>query len=434
MRQSIDSPISTSSDVTLADAGPHVSSMEKIIGIEEKAEVDEEVSLPPKDEDSFGLFQDFYNTHAPYNNDPHNIPVIGFTTLGLMYMGNPITCAAMAKWPTFRKYSTHLGAILMVVGLIAASFAKNVKLLILCQGVIYAIRCAVLYPPVVLFCDDWFEKKKGLAYGVICSGTGVAGVVTPIILSHLLKSFSLPNVFRIWALVTAVVCVPISLVVKPRVPDSMRNNPSRNPDLSFFKSKAFNLYQIANIIQGLGFFVPSIYLPLFARTVGFSNNPGNPLLVSLFNGFLVFGSIFVGFLTDRRATNFSILLTSSGAVLSVLFLWGFSVNLPILCLFACVYGISAGGYSASYAGIIRDILETKPQLDGDLMWGVMAAGRGIGSIACGPLSDHLLSLDAWKNPNAFTYGTGYGPLLVWVTITAAIGSMSCITRRIKWLD
>lgn len=350
-----------------------------------------------------------------------------------MYMGNPITCMAMAKWPRFRRYCAHLGAILMVVGLLLASLANNVKLLIAFQGVVYASGCAILYPPVVLFCDDWFEKRKGLAYGVICSGTGVAGTVTPIILSQLLKSYSLHNVFRIWALVTAVVCVPILIVVKPRVPDSMRERPSRNPDLSFLKNKAFNLYQIANIIEGLGYFVPSVYLPLFARTVGFSNDSGNPLLVSLFNGFLVFGSIFVGFLTDRRLTNFSILLTSSGAVLSVLFLWGFAVDLPVLCLFACIYGIFAGGYSASYSGIIRDILETEPKLDGDLMWGVMAAGRGIGSIACGPLSDQLISLDAWKNPNAYTYGTGYGPLVVWVAITAAIGSISCIARKVNWL-
>ncbi|KAI5293037.1 hypothetical protein KEM52_005873, partial [Ascosphaera acerosa] len=288
----------------------------------------DELTLPPKDEgwrpwvfltgsffaeviigglaDSFGLFEDYYKSHAPYNEGHSNSSIIG-------------------------RSATYLGAFLMVLGLVLASFATSINLLILFQGVIYASGCAILYPPAVLFADDWFDKKKGLAYGVICSGTGFAGVVTPIILSRLLKSFNLHSVFRIWALVTAVACVPVLLVVKPRVPDSLRANPSRNPDLMFFRSKAFNLYQVANIIQGLGYFVPSVYLPLFARTVGFSSDSSNPLLVSLFNGSLVFGSIIVGMLTDHRLTNFSILATSIGAVLSVLLLWGLSVNLAILC-------------------------------------------------------------------------------------------------------
>lgn len=122
MRQSYESQTSTSSEVTLADLEKNGLEMEKKFTIEEGPCVDNQVSLPPKDEgwrawvflagsflaefiiggkpiftliqavivdtndvtglpDSFGLFEDYYKSHEPYSHDEHNISVIGFTTL-----------------------------------------------------------------------------------------------------------------------------------------------------------------------------------------------------------------------------------------------------------------------------------------------------------------------------------------------------------------
>ena len=53
---------------------------------------------------------------------------------------------------------------------------------------------------------------------------------------------------------------PLTYYLKPRLPISQRLS-SREVNLSFLSRREFWLYQIPSIIQGLGFFLPAIYLP-----------------------------------------------------------------------------------------------------------------------------------------------------------------------------
>jgi len=60
----------------------------------------------------------------------------------------------------------------MSLSLILASFATKVWHLILTQGVMFAIGgCLLLYTS-VLWLDGWYVKRKGLAFGVLCTGNG----------------------------------------------------------------------------------------------------------------------------------------------------------------------------------------------------------------------------------------------------------------------
>lgn len=56
---------------------------------------------------------------------------------------------------------------LIAAGLTAASFANKVDHLILTQGVLYGLGASIIYCPTLLFIDEWFIERKGLAYGVL---------------------------------------------------------------------------------------------------------------------------------------------------------------------------------------------------------------------------------------------------------------------------
>ena len=63
----------------------------------------------------------------------------------------------------------------MIAGLVIASFCNSVGALLATQGVMYAIGGLVLYFPAMYVIDEWFVARKGLAFGIVWTGTGTAG-------------------------------------------------------------------------------------------------------------------------------------------------------------------------------------------------------------------------------------------------------------------
>lgn len=144
---------------------------------------------------AYGVFQDYYSTHEPFAGSK-DITIIGTCAMvsaknglgcqaladrrkGIMYLSAPLVFAMLQRWPRLQKWSTPVGLTAMCLGLLLSSFASNIAQLIATQGVIYAVGGALAYSPCILFMDQWFVKRKGLAYGVMWAGTGLAGVVLP---------------------------------------------------------------------------------------------------------------------------------------------------------------------------------------------------------------------------------------------------------------
>ena len=164
----------------------------------------------------------------------------------------------------------------MVSSVVGASFAEDVAHLMITQGVLYGIGGAVMYAPFVICLGEWFEKRKGLAFGLLWAGTGISGACVPLIMEFGLNAFGFRMMLRAWG-VAAVSLLPWSpermlteykvLIVSPcimfmkgRIPLSSLGTPFLS-NIECFRSPAFWILQSGNVIQGLGYFLPSIYLP-----------------------------------------------------------------------------------------------------------------------------------------------------------------------------
>lgn len=170
----------------------------------------------------------------------------------------------------------------------------------------------------------------------------------------------------------------------------------------------------------------------YASKIGLPPIAG-PLAVSLFNGTLVIGTIVLGAQADRLHVTTVILVTAVGAGLSVFLLWGFAVSLPMLCAFSIVYGFFAGAYSTAWSAMIMAVQESDPTADTGLVFGMFAAGRGIGNLASGPLNEALLASQLWRGHGWLGYDTGYGALMVFVGVTALASGASWVGKRIGWI-
>ena len=68
--------------------------------------------------------------------------------------------------------------------------------------------------------------------------------------------------------------------------------------------------------------------------------------------------------------------------------------------------------------------------DSMMVFAVLVAGRGIGNVACGPLSEALIRVG--EIGDSGLYASEYGPLVLFTGISAALGGVSCFGRTLGW--
>jgi predicted MFS family arabinose efflux permease len=173
----------------------------------------------------------------------------------------------------------------------------------------------------------------------------------------------------------------------------------------------------------------SIYLPTYARSLGFSNVTGT-VVVSLLNSTSVIGAVTIGFLVDRLDLTTVILISSLGATASVFLLWGLAASTPVLCIFSLMYDLFAGGFSASFPGIIKAVKAQSPDADAGIIFGLVAAGRGIGAVVSEPLSDRMMG-SGHLEARIGGYGTGFAVLIIFTSVTALLGGVSWVGKKTK---
>lgn len=83
--------------------------------------------------------------------------------------------------------------------------------------------------------------------------------------------------------------------------------------------------------------------------------------------------------------------------------------------------------------MITAVQLSDPSADTGVVFGMFAAGRGIGNLASGPLNEALLASQLWVGQGWLGYGTGYSALMVFVGVTALASGASWVGRRVGWV-
>ncbi|KAF5388983.1 hypothetical protein D9757_005084 [Collybiopsis confluens] len=307
---------------------------------------------------SYGIFLDFYTTSpnssfsSSSGTSTSTLALVGSLSSGLLYLTSPIILPLINRYPWYKTHTMVMGLVLCVAGLVGAAYVESVQGLIITQGIMYSLGGSLLYFPITTYLFEWFSAKKGMANGVIFTGTGVGGVVTPFIVEKLLQKYGQKVTMLSLAAAFLVISIPCIPFIKPRLPvtrvritDMARG--SRNGGVRVLKSTPFWILFVANVCQGLGSFLPSLFLPTFASDLNLSTASSGTLALSLLNGASVPGLLCLGYLSDRNnGVLYSIILSSFGSAISVFFIWGFAQSLVPLLVFSCLYGFLAPSWSA----------------------------------------------------------------------------------------
>ncbi|KAL7412817.1 major facilitator superfamily domain-containing protein [Mrakia frigida] len=377
---------------------------------------------------SFSNFQAYYLApDGPYPKDQGLITLTGTLSSGVTYMSALAIFPVLERKPRWRRPCLYIGFVTLIAGLTGSGFAKSPAILVLTQGLLFSLGGSILYAPVISYMHEWWVRRTGFAYGVITAGTSISGIVFPFIIEALLRRFgSGPTLWGL-GLVLFVLIGSLLPYIKGRLPDPPRTQEARREappqafDYSFFTRRKFWILWLANLFQALGYFLPTLFISLYAAKVDEGNASLGSISLATINATAIISRVSFGSLSDNpKFTLPLIILSCVGSGVSVLLIWGLGASTtPGLIGFSAAFGVFSGGFSSLWAAMIREVGVQSPAQAATL-YGIFSFGRGLGSVLGAPISTVLLN----SSPLPINYGMGeYGKLIVFTGTSLVVAGM-----------
>ena len=396
---------------------------------------------------NYGVFQEYYSSNWTLKGSREITGVIGTTSNGVMYLSMPFLFALFTRrWARMRQVAAVCGVALTCISFLLSSFSTHVWHLVATQGVLAALGCALIYSPTTLSLGEWFNtSNRAVAYGLVLSCKNIVGSACPFLLRALLDRYGFRTTLRIWAAVTAGTSI-LAIFLIPAHPSSTSPaaRASRKIPWHFLKHQTFYIYSVAIILQSSGYGIPQTYLNTYAHEVTLLSETSATLLLTLFNIPGIIASAAFGYLSDNKRFALSATtLTSISAVssaLSALLLWGLTSqgSMALLVLFSLTFGFFAGGYSATWGGVIneleREAAQSNEAVDSGLLYGLLNGARGIGYVSGGLAGVPLLKAGSGGVGGNFAYGTNYGPLIIFTGLASVFGGWGVLWKCKKLLQ
>lgn len=396
---------------------------------------------------SYGVFQEYFSDNWTFNGSQGVTGIIGTTSNGVMYLSMPFLFALFTRrYAHLRQVAAFCGAALMTISFVASSFSTHVWHLVATQGVMAALGCTLIFSPTTLSLGEWFKtRNRAVAYGITLSCKNIVGSACPFLFRVLLDRYGFRTTLLAWSGI-AVGTGVLAIFLIPTHPSSLapETHRSRKIPWHFLRHRTIYIYTVAIVLQSSGYGIPQTYLNTYAREITLLSQTSATLLLTVFNFPGIISSSFFGYLSDSK--RFSLSATTVTAIsaissaLSAFLLWGLTSegSMALLVLFSMTFGFFAGGYSATWGGVInemeREAAQRNEAIDTGMVYGLLNGARGIGYVGGGLAGVPLLQVGSTFS-GGFAYGTSYGPLIVFTGVSSVFGGWGLLWkwRRLQQL-
>jgi MFS family permease len=357
---------------------------------------------------SFGVFEEFYSTVPEFSSSSSKIALIGTLAQGLSYLGAPFSATIAKRFPRYQRQQIWIGWPICILGLVCGSFTTTVDGLIITQGIMYGFGFVTLYYPIISMVDEWWVARKGMAFGIIASAAGASGTVMPLVINALLRAIAVAMI-----LLTG----PLIFALRGRLTHSERSTMTRT-NWSFVGKPLFWVYCSSTLIQGLGFFFPSVYLPSYAADIGLSSTQG-ALILAVMAVAQVLGQFVFGYLSDKHLPVSTLAtICSFMAMVATFGLWGMAKSLSLLLSFSIIFGFFAYGFATMRVGMGRAVSDDPSGVVAT--FAILVFLQGVGNVLVGPISAGLLE----KTVTVDAYGINmYKSLVIFTGICMSLSAV-----------
>lgn len=284
---------------------------------------------------------------------PYTLTMAGFA-LGNLVIGRAVdrfgVTAALAG-----------AALLIAVSTALASLSPSILMLTALQFVI-GFGTAASFGPLIADVSHWFYRRRGIAVAIAASGNYLSGAIWPILLAGVLTDHGWRTVYVVLAALTLALVVPLSLLLRRRVPAEAAAHAERlsqeNRKAVSFSPRALQwLLALAGVGCCVAMAMPQVHIVSYCVDLGYGPAVGAEMLSLMLLGGVA-SRLASGLIADKLGGVMTLLIGSTLQALA-LFLYLPFDGMVSLYLVSLVFGLSQGGIVPSYAIIVREYMPAR---------------------------------------------------------------------------
>ncbi len=221
---------------------------------------------------------------------------------------------------------------------------------------------AVGFGPLIADISHWFLRKRGIAVALVASGNYLSGAIWPTLLADILTADGWRHVYMILAIMTLAVVIPLSFLLRRRVPEDAHGKAQAAATLRA-RSTGFSprtlqyLLGLAGIGCCVAMSMPQVHIVSYCVGLGYGPVVGAEMLSLMLLGGVV-SRVLSGVLADKVGGVITLLVGSTLQCIA-LFLYLPYDGLVPLYVISLIFGLSQGGIVPSYALIVREYMPAK---------------------------------------------------------------------------
>jgi MFS family permease len=333
---------------------------------------------------SFGVFQTYYT--STLSRSPSDISWVGSIQIFLLFFIG--TFSGRATDAGYFRFTLTVGATLECFCIFMTSLCTEYWQLFLAQGLGQGIGCGLMFCPTLALISTYFVRRRGIALGLVASGSATGGLVFPAVVMKLLPQIGYGWTMRVLGLISVVTLVPCLLFFKQRLPPR-KSGPV--VEWAAFKEPSYLLFAVGMFLNFWGLYVAFFYIGSFSREIIGVDQTTSIDLLMVMNGVGIVGRLVPNFLADQFTGPLNLLIPFSGATALVAYCWAAVKDMSGLWAFAVFYGLSAAGiqslFPATLSTLTTDLKKTGVRMG--MVLSVVAVAALIGS----PIAGALVQLD-----------------------------------------
>ncbi|XP_073783666.1 monocarboxylate transporter 9a isoform X2 [Danio rerio] len=114
---------------------------------------------------------------------------VGSMVSGVALITSPVCSACVDNFGA--RPVTIFSGVMVAGGLMLSAFAPNISFLIFSYGIVVGMGCGLVYAATLTITCQYFDKRRGLALGIVTTGTSVGGFIYATLQNELIELFGL---------------------------------------------------------------------------------------------------------------------------------------------------------------------------------------------------------------------------------------------------
>ncbi|RSL90171.1 hypothetical protein CEP51_000864 [Fusarium floridanum] len=297
------------------------------------------------------------------------------------------------------KVPILIGSIMHVFGLMMLSISSKYYQILLSQSICSGVGSSLVFSPALTAAQTYFDKKRGIALGLVVAGSSVGGVIFPQMAQHLI-----PQVGFGWAIrICAFLILGMLLLSNLTITSNLTHSPKPFSIMDYLKpirEVNFCILAVSSFFLYWGMFVPFNYI--VTEAIHYGMKPSLAIgLVSIMNGASFFGRTVPNYIADKLGRfNVTVVMLLLSAIM-VLGLWLPGRGDGAIITFAVLFGFSSGAGIGLAPVLIAGV---SPIEELGFRVGTILSLAAIGSLTSPPIAGAIVTDDGGSYRFAAVFG------------------------------